>query len=103
MRLGVSPDGRYFVDEEGKPFFWLGDTQWELLRCFTLEDARQIIQRRQEQGFTAVLAMVAGCCERDIPDVAGELPYVDGDPARPNEAYFRRADRILEAAGDLGM
>jgi Protein of unknown function (DUF4038) len=26
----VSPDGRYFVDQNGKPVFWLGTTQWQL-------------------------------------------------------------------------
>jgi hypothetical protein len=24
--IKVSPNGRYFVDRDGKPFFWLGDT-----------------------------------------------------------------------------
>jgi hypothetical protein len=24
--IKVSANGRYFVDREGKPFFWLGDT-----------------------------------------------------------------------------
>jgi hypothetical protein len=26
----VSPDGRYFVDQNGNPIFWLGTTQWQL-------------------------------------------------------------------------
>ena len=36
VTIRVSPNGRYFVDGEGNPFFWLGDTQWELFRCFSL-------------------------------------------------------------------
>ncbi|MFH1571573.1 MAG: DUF4038 domain-containing protein [Gemmatimonadota bacterium] len=103
LPLRVSGDGRHFVDRDGEPFFWLGDTQWELLRCFPLDDARQLLARRREQGFSAVLAMVTGCCERDVPDVAGQLPFVDGDPDRPNEAYFQRADAIVAAAGELGL
>jgi hypothetical protein len=30
MRPRVSPDGRYFVDQDGTPVFWLGTTQWQL-------------------------------------------------------------------------
>jgi len=28
LKLRVSANGRYFVDQEGKPFFYLGDTCW---------------------------------------------------------------------------
>jgi hypothetical protein len=28
MKLKVSPNGRYFVDQDGKSFFYLGDTAW---------------------------------------------------------------------------
>src|SRR5579871_2779190 len=31
-QLGVSPNGRYFVDQHGKPFFYLGDTAWLLFQ-----------------------------------------------------------------------
>ena len=41
--LRVSANGRYFTDESGEPFFWLGDTQWELCRSLTLEDVRGIL------------------------------------------------------------
>jgi hypothetical protein len=30
LRLKVSADGRYFVDQNGSPVFWLGTTQWQL-------------------------------------------------------------------------
>jgi hypothetical protein len=28
LKLKASPNGRYFVDQDGKPFFYLGDTAW---------------------------------------------------------------------------
>ncbi len=31
MRLKVSPNGRYLTRADGTPFFWLGDTAWELV------------------------------------------------------------------------
>jgi Protein of unknown function (DUF4038) len=30
LKLRVSPNGRYFVDQHGNPFFYLGDTAWLL-------------------------------------------------------------------------
>jgi hypothetical protein len=32
MKLKVSPNGRCFVDQDGKPFFYLGDTIWLLFQ-----------------------------------------------------------------------
>ena len=32
LRLKVSPNGRYFVDQNGKPFFYLADTCWLLFQ-----------------------------------------------------------------------
>jgi hypothetical protein len=39
--IRVSPDGRYFVDARGEPFYFLADTQWELFRRFSLSDSRE--------------------------------------------------------------
>ena len=32
LKLKVSPNGRYFVNQDGKPFFYLGDTCWLLFQ-----------------------------------------------------------------------
>jgi hypothetical protein len=101
--IRVSPNGRYFLDAEGQPFFWLGDTQWELFRSFSLPDARAILERRKSQGFTAIQIMITGVGEGTEPNVAGETPWVTNDPASPNEAYFANVDRVVEVAGDCGL
>ena len=38
--MKVSENQRYFVDQAGEPVFWLGTTQWQLFREYTLEEAR---------------------------------------------------------------
>ena len=38
----ISDNGRFFVDHEGKPVFWLGITQCQLFREYKIEDARRI-------------------------------------------------------------
>ena len=38
--IKMSPNGRSFVDGEGKPILWLGMTQWELFSGYSLDDRR---------------------------------------------------------------
>ena len=33
--IQVSEDGHYFTDNQGLPFFWLGDTCWPLFAQYT--------------------------------------------------------------------
>ncbi len=102
MTIRVSPNGRYFVDGEGTPFFWLGDTLWELFRSFSLADARTVLERRKSQGFTVIQVMITGVGDGSKPNVAGETPWVGDDPSSPNEAYFRNVDRVVEVASECG-
>jgi hypothetical protein len=101
--IQVSANGRYFVDREGKPFFWLGDTQWELFRRFTLEEARTILEKRQKQGFTVFQIMLIGVGEGTQENLQGESCWIGGDPATPNEAFFQYADAVIEIARQVGM
>ncbi len=101
--LEISPNGRYFVDGQNRPAFWLGDTQWQLFRDFTVDDAVSLLEQRKAQAFTVVQVMITGVGDGTIPDLEGEPPWLEADPSRPNEAYFARADAVVEAAGRLGM
>ena len=44
-RLAVSANKRFLVTADGKPFFWLGDTAWELFHRTTREEARPVLTR----------------------------------------------------------
>ncbi len=103
VTIRVSANGRYFVDDEGKPFFWLGDTLWELFRSFSLPDARTVLERRRSQGFTVIQVMITGVGDGAKPNVAGETPWVGDDRASPNEAYFRNVDSVVEVARECGL
>ena len=98
--MAVSEDGRHFVGGGGDPLFWLGDTQWELFRSYSLADAAAILEDRKRKGFTAVQVMLVGVDPEE--NVDGELPWHAGDPLRPNEEYFRHVDAVLELNRDLG-
>ncbi len=98
--LAVSSDGRYFVDADGEPVFWLGDTQWELLRLFAPEQARQIVEARCRQGFSALQIMLVGV--DPLANIHGEAAWIAGDPARPNEKYFAHADEVIDVCRNCG-
>ncbi|MEM2929695.1 MAG: DUF4038 domain-containing protein [Thermoproteota archaeon] len=93
--VSVGPNGRYFVDQNGDPFFWLGDTQWELFRLFTLDEARAILENRRSKGFSVIQVMLTGVGDGTKPNLAGQTPWVNNDPSNPNERYFENVDSII--------
>ncbi|MCC6353233.1 MAG: DUF4038 domain-containing protein, partial [Verrucomicrobiae bacterium] len=101
--IKISPNGRYFLDSAGAPFFWLGDTQWQLTRDVPLPDVHEILRVRKKQGFSAFQVMLTGVGEGLLPNVEGQKPWLNDDPATPNDAFFRHADKVIAAAGEVGM
>ncbi len=101
LLLSVSDSGRYLVDGEGKPFFWVGDTGWALLSSLTVEEAALYLDKRREQGFNVIQCILAHWdpgSERPSPD--GHPPFLGGNPATPNPDYFTHVDRVLQLAAD---
>jgi hypothetical protein len=58
LPLKISPNGRYFITSDGKPFFWLGDTGWLLFTKLTREETEKYLEQRRLQGFNVVQIMV---------------------------------------------
>lgn len=102
--LRVSENRRSLVTEYGAPFFWLGDTAWELFHRLDREESQRYLSRRAGQGFTVIQAVVLaelnGFTE---PNRYGHLPLEDRDPLRPVEAYFQHVDTVLAQAEALGL
>ena len=48
--IRVSADGRHFVDRDGRPFFWLGDTAWPLFAQYTKAQAEAYLAEPRRQG-----------------------------------------------------
>ena len=44
--LKVSSNRRFLVHDDGSPFFYLGDTAWELFHRLTLSEAERYLQDR---------------------------------------------------------
>jgi len=98
---GLTTQSHYFV-RDGKPFFWLGDTNWALFNLYTPSEAVEYLDHRARQGFTAVNVMMiysGGPGKKVIVEnTEGNAPFLNGNPATPNEAFFRNVDRVLAAA-----
>jgi hypothetical protein len=103
-RLQVSSNGRFLQYDDGKPFFYLADTAWELFHRLNREEATRYLEDRARKGFTVIQAVALA--ELDglaTPNAYGAVPLADKSPARPNEAYFTHVDFIVDKAEALGM
>ena len=100
LPVKVSENGRYFVDQKGQPVFWLGTTQWQLFREYTLDEARIILQKTASHGMAFVQVMLLGVGDGTAPNVYGRKPWINNDPLTPNEAYFKNVDSVVRIARD---
>lgn len=96
--LNVSENHRYFTDQNGDPVFWLGTTQWQLFREYTIEEARTIIEKTKGHGFAFAQVMLLGVGDGTKPNVYGEKPCIADDARTPNEAYFKHVDAVVQIA-----
>jgi hypothetical protein len=103
-KVVVSPDGHHLQYEDGTPFFWLGDTAWELFHRLNRDEIKSYLDNRKAKGFTVIQAVVLA--EFDglkRPNQEGQVPLVDLNPLKPNEKYFNLVDYTLNLAAERGM
>lgn len=104
QRLEVSANNRYLVTEDGKPFFWLADTAWELFHRCDREEVDLYLEKRAAQGFNVIQAVaLAELDGLNTPNPYGHRPLKDNDPQQPNEAYFEHVDYVIRKADELGL
>jgi hypothetical protein len=105
--LKVSPNGRFFIGQAGKPFFCLGDTAWLLFQRLDRAEVEEYLKDRVTKGFTVIQAYVIRSLNIIHPDgpisLLGETPFINRDPTRPNEAYFKNMDYVIDLANNLGL
>ncbi len=99
----VSENKRYIVDQKGNPVFWLGTTQWQIFREYTLEEARIILEKTKSNGFVFVQAMLMGVGDGTKPNVYGQKPWINNNPLTPNEAYFKNVDSVVRIARENNL
>jgi hypothetical protein len=115
-RLKVSDNGHFLVSEDGSPFFWLGDTGWELFHRLNRKEAVSYLKKRKEQGFNVIQAvLLSEFGGLTVPNAYGSLPLIDKDPLKLKTTpgtdttkageydYWDHADFIIKKAGELGI
>ncbi|HZI53096.1 MAG TPA: glycoside hydrolase family 140 protein [Chitinophagaceae bacterium] len=100
--LSVSDNKRFLVHKkDGRVFFWMGDTAWELFHRLSREEAEKYLSKRAEQGFNVVQAVaLAELDGLNTPNYYNERPLVDNNPATPNNTYFEHVDWIIKKAAE---
>ncbi len=103
-KLQVSDNHRFLVTADGQPFFWLGDTAWELFHRLNREEAERYLKNRAERHFTVIQAVVLAELDglKD-PNPYGHTPLEGNDPTKPNEDYFKHVDWVVAKANSLGL
>src|SRR5688572_24028008 len=75
--IAPSADGHFLVTPDGRPFFWLADTAWELFHRLDREETEIYLQDRAHKGFNVIQAVAIGKLDYEglkAPNRAGEIP-----------------------------
>src|SRR6476620_6993734 len=115
-QIRVTENGTALQTMDGKPFFWLGDTDWELFHRLSREEAAAFIDIRSRQGFNVLqavaLAEFNGVRE---PNYYGDFPLNNEDPTNlivtpgndPSDSYqydyWDHVDYIIGLAAAKGI
>jgi hypothetical protein len=112
--LKVSDNGRHLVREDGRYFFWLADTAWELFHRLDRAEAEQYLENRRQKGFNVIYAVALA--ELDglrTPNPYGHRPLLQTDdrwdPTRPDvkegpdNDYWDHVEWIIDRAAEKQM
>ncbi|MCX8130568.1 MAG: glycoside hydrolase family 140 protein [Clostridia bacterium] len=111
--LRVDKNKRFLILEDGTPFFWLGDTAWELFHKLSREEAEVYLKDRYEKKFNVV--QVVALAELDgleIENAYGRKPLLKNtegvyDPTMPDLSgeyhYWDHVDHIIDIAESLNI
>jgi len=115
-QIQISEDKKFLTTKNGEPFFWLGDTDWELFHRLTREETVEFLEIRKQQGFNVIqavaLAEFNGIRE---PNRYGDFPLNNEDPTqllvtpgkRPDNSYeydyWDHVDFVINTAAEKGM
>ena len=115
-QIRVSDNHRFLADSTGKPFFWLGDTDWELFHRMNREDTETFLETRRKQGFNVIQAVaLAEFNGIRQPNRYGDWPLNGEDPTQlattpgndPKNSYeydyWDHVDFVIEKIIEKGM
>lgn len=105
-RLLVAESGRTLTTLDKTPFFWLGDTAWEITWKSHEQQMLDYLDDRQAKGFTVIQVVVMShqrFYDYGVRNRMGHAYFINNDHSRLNPDYFHYLDRIVEEANERGM
>ena len=112
-RLKISENARFLVTEDGKPFFWLGDTAWAVIQKYTREQSDnqpsvfKYFKSRASKRFNVIQCRLAG--DVNTTNAYGHEAFVGNRFDRPrivkgrNNDYWDTADWFITQAKEHGL
>ncbi|MEO8534372.1 MAG: glycoside hydrolase family 140 protein [Flavobacterium sp.] len=112
-KIRVSKNQHYFVTQDEKPFFWLGDTGWLTFGKLDREGVNKYFRDRRAKGFNVVQVMVLH--NLNAVNVYGDAALVNEDVSNPLTTpgnnfsnkqeydYWDHVDYTLEVAQKNGI
>jgi hypothetical protein len=107
-RLRVATEKRHFVQADGTPFFWNGDTWWMGFteRLDWPEGFKMLAADRVKKGFNLIQIVAGPLPDMDAWDPRGKneggFPF-EKDFARINPEFYRLADRKMKHLVESGL
>ena len=101
------------MDENGNPFFWLGDTGWLLFTKLDRQEAKKYLDNRQQKGFNVIQVQVIDTV--GTVNAYGDSALVNLDVSEPCTTpgnsyedpveydYWDHADYIIDEAAKRGI
>jgi hypothetical protein len=112
-KLLMSGNRRFITDENGNPFFWLGDTGWLLFSKLSRQDAEKYLENRSQKGFNVIQVTVLHTL--DVVDVYGDSALVNKNISLPKVTpgiafedpvqydFWDHIDFIVDMAAEKGL
>jgi len=105
----VADNRRFLATAEGRPFFWLGDTAWQLIHDLDEAEIRRYFANRRAKGFNGVLTVILVELRSDRPNAFGHFPIEPKRPDRPivrpgpDNDYWDDVERVLRLAEEYDL
>ncbi len=82
-KLRVSSNGRFLETVNGAPFFYMGDTAWQLVTYVNRTDTLKYLDSRATLGFNVVQTVVVASMHGMGPNMHGDAPFQNSNFATP--------------------
>lgn len=94
--IKVSENQRFLVTVDGRPFFWLADTAWQLIHDLDEAEMGRYFADRRDKGFTVIQTVALAELRFDIllgGNRACRACRIEKIHDRPTDEFYRHAYR----------